>query len=73
MVGLPKESDICYFGIIGWISDIYMHSVGLLNEAIKMDLDLGHDVGSEASDAIKQTRVTYDMISKCLLPMPLCF
>jgi hypothetical protein len=31
------------------MSDIYKHNVGLHNEAIKLDLGLGHDVGSQGN------------------------
>jgi hypothetical protein len=73
LVGLSKQSGIDYFNLIGWMPDIYMHNVDLLNEAIKLDLSLGRDAGSRGIDATEQTRVTYDVINKCCLPMSLCF
>jgi hypothetical protein len=46
LVGLQKQSDIICFDLIQWISDICIYSVGLLNEPIKSDMDLRHDVES---------------------------
>ena len=37
LVGLPKYSTIGYLHLIGWMSYICMHSVGLLDKAIKTD------------------------------------
>lgn len=46
LLGLPKHSAINYLDIIGWMSDIFMHSVSFLNEAIKSNLVHRHDARS---------------------------
>ena len=58
MVGLPKQGAINYLNQIGWMSDIRAYGVGLLDEAIKSDLGLGHGVGCLTLDVTQQTRVT---------------
>jgi hypothetical protein len=32
---------------MGWMPDISMYNIDLLNENIKLDLDVGHNVGSQ--------------------------
>jgi hypothetical protein len=46
LLGMPNQSDIDYISITGWMSNISMHSVGLLNNVIKLGSNLCHDVGS---------------------------
>ena len=45
LVGLPKQGTFNYLNQIGWMLDIRVYGIGLLDEAIKLDLGLGHGVG----------------------------
>jgi len=44
-VGLPKQGAYSYLNLIGRMSDICKYRIVLLDEAIKLDLGLGHGVG----------------------------
>ena len=44
-MGLPKQGAVNYLNQIGRMSDIRVYGIALLDEAIKSDLGLGHDVG----------------------------
>lgn len=37
LVGLSKQSSIGCLDLIGWMSDIYMHSIGFLNKGIQFE------------------------------------
>ena len=62
-MGLPKQGAYSYLNLIGRMSDICKYIIVLLDEAIKLDLGLGH-VGRLllTYDVARLTRVTWDVI-----------
>ena len=73
-MGLPKQGAYSYLNHIGWMLDIRTYGIGLLDEAIKLDLGLGH-VGRLllTYDVARLTRVTWDVINNGCLPVSLSF